>query len=159
MSSGLPSGWSSKVSSKTGRTYYVNDVTKETQWEVPTHPATGDGGHGRGGTVRCLHLLVKHRGSRRPSSWKEQTVTRSQEEAEAMVKEFRRRIVSGEASFEQLAELESHCNSAKRGGDLGAFGRGQMQPPFEEAAFALQVGEISDLVYTDSGVHIIKRVS
>jgi len=41
---------------------------------------------------------------------------------------------------------------------LGTFGKGQMQPAFERAAFALQVGEMSGIVDTDSGVHIIKRL-
>ncbi len=61
------------------------------------------------------------------------------------------------ASFEDLAKENSDCSSASRGGDLGTFGRGQMQKPFEDAAFALQVGEMSGIVDTDSGVHIILR--
>ena len=52
---------------------------------------------------------------------------------------YRDRIVSGEDSFESLASQFSDCSSAKRGGDLGPFGRGAMQKPFEDAAFALQV--------------------
>ena len=60
--------------------------------------------------------------------------------------------------FVQIARKESDCNSAKRGGDLGSFGKNKMQKPFEEAAFNLNIGEISQTVETDSGVHIILRV-
>ena len=70
---------------------------------------------------------------------------------------YREQIVSGEKTFEELASKYSDCSSAKRGGDLGPFHRGQMQKPFEDAAFALKVGELSEPVWTDSGVHIILR--
>ena len=70
---------------------------------------------------------------------------------------YREKIEKDEAKFEDLAEQYSACSSAKRGGDLGPFGRGQMQKPFEDATYALQVGELSEPVITDSGVHIIKR--
>jgi len=72
---------------------------------------------------------------------------------------YRAQIVSGEKTFEELASQFSDCSSAKRGGDLGPFGRGQMQKPFEDASFALKVGEMSEPVWTDSGVHIIKRLA
>lgn len=65
--------------------------------------------------------------------------------------------MSGEKSFSELASQFSDCSSAKRGGDLGPFGRGQMQKPFEDATYGLAVGELSDLISTDSGVHIILR--
>jgi NIMA-interacting peptidyl-prolyl cis-trans isomerase 1 len=61
--------------------------------------------------------------------------------------------------FGELAERESHCSSSRRKGDLGAFGRGKMQPLFEQAAFALKVGELSDVVCTDSGAHILYRTA
>ena len=70
---------------------------------------------------------------------------------------YRKQIVNGTATFEDLASQYSDCSSAKRGGDLGPFGPGQMQKPFEDASFALKVGELSEPIFTDSGVHIIKR--
>mmetsp|Transcript_28504 Transcript_28504/g.62740 ORF Transcript_28504/g.62740 Transcript_28504/m.62740 type:complete len:113 (+) Transcript_28504:268-606(+) len=107
--------------------------------------------------VRASHLLVKHKDSRRPSSWKEPTVTRSQEEALEMIKAFRTQITEGHVDFATLASQESHCGSHSQGGDLGWFGRGQMQKPFEDATYALQVGELSGPVFSDSGVHLILR--
>ncbi|KAJ9527716.1 hypothetical protein QJQ45_000303 [Haematococcus lacustris] len=72
-------------------------------------------------SVRASHLLVKHKDSRRPSSWKEPVVTRTQEEALDMIKAFHGQLVRGEADFATLASKESHCSSAQRGGDLGTF--------------------------------------
>jgi len=57
-----------------------------------------------------------------------------------------------------MAKKYSDCSSYKKGGEL-TFGRLEMQPPFEEVAFSLKPGEISDIVETKSGVHIIKRIS
>jgi len=113
--------------------------------------------------VRVLHILRKHKDSRRPSSWRQKTISITKEEAREQIKELRELLEdeSGEnlkATFEELARTESDCSSAKRGGDLGYFGPKKMQPAFEEASFALDVGDLSGLVDTSSGVHIILRI-
>ena len=60
-------------------------------------------------------------------------------------------------SFEELAQKFSKCPSGKQGGDLGPFGRGRMVPSFEEAAFALEVDQVSQPVQTQFGYHLIQR--
>jgi len=111
--------------------------TKESQWDQPTEPAKKSGGGGSGSSsasaaggdapdeVQCLHLLVKHKGSRRPSSWREANITRTKEEAQLLLEVYRNKIVNQEATFDELARSYSDCSSAKRGGDLGKFGRGK----------------------------------
>ena len=103
--------------------------------------------------------MVKHNESRRASSWRQENITRTKEEANELLKGYREQIVSGESSFAELASKYSDCSSAKKGGDLGSFGRGAMQKPFEDAAFGLKIGELSEPVWTDSGVHIILRTA
>lgn len=121
-----------------GCSYYVNSATGATQWEVPTAPAVGSGA-GEPASVRASHILVKHTGSRRPSSWRCPVVTLTKDEALSKLSKIRASIVSGAARFEEVARTESDCSSAAKGGDLGAFGRGAMQKPFEDATYALKV--------------------
>ena len=88
------------------------------------------------GKIKCSHILVK-----------------KLSEAIAVLE----RIRNGE-SFAQLAkELSIDKGSGKKGGDLGLFGRGIMVKSFEDAAFKLEKGQISDPVKTEFGYHIIKR--
>jgi NIMA-interacting peptidyl-prolyl cis-trans isomerase 1 len=85
--------------------------------------------------VQASHILVKHRESRNPSSWREARITRSKEEAIAILKGYIDLIQQGKQTFEQVAKQFSDCSSAKRGGDLGPFKRGEMQAEFENVAF------------------------
>ncbi|KAL6497278.1 hypothetical protein OROGR_029207 [Orobanche gracilis] len=75
--------------------------------------------------VRASHILIKHQGSRNKSSWKDLegrliSVT-TREEAVSQLGALRNLILTGDASFQDLASQHSHCKSAKRGGDLGSF--------------------------------------
>ncbi|MGA1839644.1 MAG: peptidylprolyl isomerase [bacterium] len=74
---------------------------------------------------------------------------------EEQAKDVLKKIKAGE-NFEKLAKEYSICPSAKNGGDLGYFSKGRMAPLFEEAAFKLKIGEVSDVVRTSFGFHIIK---
>jgi peptidyl-prolyl cis-trans isomerase C len=75
--------------------------------------------------------------------------------ARATVADLRQRVLQGE-DFDALARQHSDCPSKAQGGDLGFFTRGRMVPPFSEAAFALAPGQVSDVVQTDFGFHVIK---
>jgi peptidyl-prolyl cis-trans isomerase C len=78
----------------------------------------------------------------------------SQDQAQALFHQ----LTEG-ADFAQLAQAHSSCPSRQAGGNLGQFGRGQMVKPFEEAAFALGVGETSGPVQTQFGWHLIQRTA
>lgn len=80
-------------------------------------------------------------------------LTRTKGQARAIIM----RVNNGE-SFKALAKQFSNCPSGKVGGDLGYFGRGQMVPEFEKAAFETPKGEMSDPIQTDFGWHVIKVI-
>ena len=110
--------------------------------------------------VRCAHILQKHTGSRNPhDSYRNKPITRSLQEARNNIQEIKKKLNEDPNSFGTIASEVSECRSAAKGGDLGFFGKGDMQKPFEDASFALEVGKISDPVETDSGVHLILRIA
>ena len=96
--------------------------------------------------VRVRHILIKV---------DENT---NKEEALKRIKEILKEAKKGKTSFAELAKKYSEDTSAPRGGDVGFFIRGQMVRKFEEVAFALQVGQISDVVETEYGYHIIQCI-
>lgn len=112
--------------------------------------------------LRAFYAETRDTLAVKPITWKIGMIMReigaSQESGNAQLQAIRQiqaRLEAGE-DFATLAAAESDCPSKTRGGDLGFFGRGMMVAPFEEAAFNLGVGEISDVVETQFGYHIIK---
>jgi peptidyl-prolyl cis-trans isomerase C len=100
----------------------------------------------QGETIRASHILC----GVEPKATAEEK-KKAKEKAEALLKE----IKTGK-DFAELAKTNSTCPSSAQGGDLGFFGKGQMVPSFEAAAFALKPGEVSNVVETQFGYHIIK---
>lgn len=160
---GLPENWTIRISKSHDHEYYFNTETQTSQWEPPagTDSAKLDAYLAqklhRPTKVRVSHLLIKHKDSRRASSWKEENITRTKESAIEKLKSYKEEIERGDSTLPNLAVDNSDCSSHAKEGDLGFFGKGEMQPSFEKAAFALQVGELSDVVESDSGVHLILR--
>ncbi len=93
--------------------------------------------------VRASHILIQPD----PNQTKEQ--------AKAKMEEILAQIKAG-GNFEELAKANSECPSAPNGGDLEYFPRGKMTKSFEDVAFEMEVGQISDVVETEYGYHIIK---
>ncbi|GAX28205.1 peptidyl-prolyl cis-trans isomerase NIMA-interacting 1 [Fistulifera solaris] len=187
----LPAGWVLKESrSQPDCYYYYHQETGESTWQAPQAatttalPTSEEQPRKRAASedaapeipssnkkaklpqkVRTLHILRKHKDSRRPSSWRMPTITITKEEALEEMKGFQEILLESasdadelRATFEEIAKTESDCSSAKRGGDLGFFGPKKMTPEFEKASFALQIGEMSNIVETNSGFHIILRI-
>jgi peptidyl-prolyl cis-trans isomerase C len=103
--------------------------------------------------VKARHILIAPKGSAAAQPGKKEL---TDDEAKAKAEDLRKQIVGG-ASFEELAKKESDdVGSGARGGDLGSFGHGQMVPEFEQAAFSVKVGEVTPVVKTQFGYHIIK---
>lgn len=90
------------------------------------------------GKIKCSHILVKKQG-----------------EALALLDRLR----AGEKFGRLARDLSLDSGSARRDGNLGYFGRGKMVKQFEEAAFLLDVGQVSEPVKTEYGYHIIKRLA
>ncbi|CAA7268052.1 unnamed protein product [Cyclocybe aegerita] len=165
--------WEVRLSTSKGLPYYFNTQTKQSTWDKPSEltdeqvkqlPGAKEylsGGRkpagAHAGQVRASHLLVKHKDSRRPSSWKESNITRTKEEAIEILKGYEAEINGSPEKFAELATKHSDCSSHSNGGDLGWFGHGQMQKAFEDATYALEVDKISPVISSDSGVHLILR--
>jgi len=105
-------------------------------------------------TASGRHILIRYKGS--PVPLRPNTKDLTEEEALAKAQDVRKKLEAG-ADFATVAKAESDdTGSGANGGDLGTFKHGQMVPAFEQAAFALPVGKLSDPVKTQFGYHLIK---
>jgi len=96
--------------------------------------------------IQASHILVKV---------KQGSDESVKAEALKKIQKIQKELKAG-GDFAELAKKYSDCPSSANGGDLGYFGRGQMVKPFEDAAFSLKPGEVSDITETDFGYHLIK---
>lgn len=112
--------------------------------EGPRVPATS--------RMAASHVLVSYAGAVGVLP----NVTRTKEEAKARAEEARTRILAGE-DFSNVAQAYSDDSSASKGGSLGGFNSGVFVPAFEETVRKLQVGQVSTVVETPFGFHVIRR--
>lgn len=100
--------------------------------------------------IRASHILVGWKGAAGPPQ------QRTKEEAKKRIDAIIARLKNGE-EFGKLAQDFGEDGTKMKGGDLGEFDRGTMVKPFSDAAFALKPGEVSGVVETQFGYHVIKR--
>jgi peptidyl-prolyl cis-trans isomerase NIMA-interacting 1 len=103
--------------------------------------------------VAASHILIQYKGSMRAAP----KVTRTKEEAKKLATEVLNKAKKGQDFVALAKEYSDEPGAKDRAGALGKFTKAQMVKPFSDAAFALQPGEISQVVETDFGFHVIKR--
>ena len=102
--------------------------------------------------IQASHVLVSYVDAQNSSS----LLTKA--EALERIQDLKSQVLSG-MSFSEMATEFSDCPSAEKGGDLGEFSRGAMVKAFDMAAFELEVGEVSKVVETEFGYHLIHRTT
>lgn len=98
-------------------------------------------------SVSASHILIK---------FDEADTDETKAEKKAQLEMIRTDIIAGTITFQDAAATNSHCPSKAQGGSLGTFGKGQMVPEFEVAAFTQEIDEVGDVIETQFGYHIIK---
>ncbi len=122
----------------------VKSVSDPTEDEIKKYYETHKDDFERGERVLAQHILVTPDG----------TEEASKADARRKIDAIRERVESG-TDFGDEAAAHSMCPSGKEGGSLGWFARGMMVPEFDQVVFALKVGEVSDIVETQFGYHLI----
>ena len=125
---------------------YYKDIVNVREREVRRYYKKNTESYVTPPQIKARHILLKL-----PPDSPEETLTEKQQQLEKLLTQIR----SGK-SFEELAREHSEDGTAADGGDLGWFKPGEMVPAFETAAFALAAGEVSDIVQSPFGLHLIK---
>lgn len=126
--------------------HYANSIPNPTTAELESYYNEHQAEYAQGEQVRASHILIGF----------EPTDDTAKKEAKKTQAESLKKELDGGADFAELAKQHSSCPSKAQGGDLGPFPRGAMVAEFEKVAFELQPGQISDVVETQFGYHIIK---
>ncbi|MBN78404.1 MAG: hypothetical protein CMO36_09420, partial [Verrucomicrobiaceae bacterium] len=125
----------------------LKSVTKPTENEVKEYFEKNKESFNSKESVSASHILLKVE----PNS-----DNKNKEEQLKSIEALRKQLITSKGKdFAKLAKEKSDCPSGAKGGDLGNFGRGQMVPAFEKAAFTQKVGEVGEVVETQFGYHII----
>jgi parvulin-like peptidyl-prolyl isomerase len=135
------SGWVYEISS-----WRVKDLRKPLSELVEDIPEKDEPKE-----IAASHILISYKGADRSDA------KRSKAEAKKLAEKVLKEAKANGADFAALAKKYSDGPSKTKGGDLGTFNRGKMAKPFEDAAFKLKVDQVSDVVETSFGFHIIKR--
>lgn len=125
----------------------ADSIAKPTDEEIQKFYDENKEGFTQGESVTASHILIKVD----PAADDEAAKAAKRERLEGL----RKQLQEG-ADFAELAKANSDCPSHSAGGDLGSFGRGQMVPEFEDAAFSQPVGSVGEIVETQFGYHLIK---
>lgn len=124
----------------------VAEVSEPTEDDIRKHFEAHKEEYAKGERVLAQHILITPDGDTQASK----------DEARAKIVTIRERVVGGK-DFADEAAAHSMCPSGKEGGSLGWFSRGMMVPEFDQAVFSMSVGEVSDIIETQFGYHIIYK--
>lgn len=124
-----------------------SSVPEPTEEEVVAYYEAHKGDFTEPEQVLCQHILVKTA---------EDDLPEAKSAAFEKIRAIRERVVAG-GDFAEEAKKNSDCPSGAEGGSLGWFGRGMMVPEFDQAAFSMKKGDVSDIVTTQFGYHIIYK--
>jgi parvulin-like peptidyl-prolyl isomerase len=142
-----------EVPSATAATPAASAPKRAASAKRPTPSAPGAPGAADQERVSASHLLVSYKGALRAAP----TISRTKEEAKKRAQEALAKAKKGEKFEKLVADYSDEPGAAARGGKLGTFPRQAMVKPFADAAFALKPGQLSDVVETDFGYHVILR--